>query len=99
MDKNVCEYELQFLNFDVESARDYSGKCSKDFVQLPDGSTLCGYFSGKSIEKNNRFSHQLIYFFFFHCQRHTVSPHLETELECFTSLVMTNRREEVSKYD
>ena len=52
MDKNVCEYELEFLNFDIESSRDYSGKCNKDFVELPDGTRICGYFSGKSIEIN-----------------------------------------------
>ncbi|CAG2170483.1 unnamed protein product [Oppiella nova] len=48
LDKNTCEYEIQFLNFNIESSRDYLGNCNKDFFQYPDGSRICGFSSAKT---------------------------------------------------
>jgi len=48
LDKNTCEYELEFIKFNIESSRDNLRACQKDFFELPDGSRACGYSSGKS---------------------------------------------------
>ncbi|XP_076352054.1 cubilin-like isoform X4 [Tachypleus tridentatus] len=49
-DSSVCVVELDFHQFDIEFSRD---KCSRDFLELPDGTRLCGMISGsKTLEYN-----------------------------------------------
>ncbi|XP_076316419.1 cubilin-like [Tachypleus tridentatus] len=42
-DPSVCVVEIDFLQFDIEYSRD---NCSRDFLELPEGSRLCGLISG-----------------------------------------------------
>ncbi|XP_022242072.1 dorsal-ventral patterning tolloid-like protein 1, partial [Limulus polyphemus] len=45
-DSSVCVVELDFHQFDIEFSRD---KCSRDFLELPDGTRLCGMISGSRL--------------------------------------------------
>ncbi|CAG2110475.1 unnamed protein product [Medioppia subpectinata] len=64
LDKNTCEYEIQFLNFNIESSRDYSGNCNKDFLQYPDGSRICGFSSARRTFQFPKFRDRIGMFYF-----------------------------------
>ncbi|RWS26772.1 hypothetical protein B4U80_08014 [Leptotrombidium deliense] len=44
---DTCYFTMDFIRFNLESSSKRDGHCSKDFLQLPDGTRICGNVSGK----------------------------------------------------
>ncbi|XP_054153072.1 cubilin-like isoform X2 [Oppia nitens] len=64
MDQNTCDYEIELLNFNIESSRDYLGNCRKDFLQFPDGTRICGFSSTKRTFRFPKFRDRIGMFYF-----------------------------------